>query len=141
MGTDGNDGTIVPLQLTCRFAWHTILRCVIYFSSKSHQKPQQQLALTVGQHHASNAVEEEVLAFTHLKCCKQLDNVFMVAGAVQADLPVNLVLVQLADAAHQVALEHHHLTAALAHGLVHCSTPSTPTKVWQSFATQGDWTT
>lgn len=126
MGSDGKDGTIVPLQLTCQFAWHTILRCVIYLSSKS------------GQHHASNAVEEEVLSFTHLKCCKQLDNVFMVAGAVQADLPVNLVLVQLADAAHQVALEHHHLTAALAHGLVHCSTPSTPTEVWQSFVTQGD---
>jgi hypothetical protein len=30
------------------------------------------------------------------------------------------VLVQLADGRQLVALEHHHLVAALAHGLVHC---------------------
>lgn len=60
---------------------------------------------------------------THLEGCIQLDDVLMGTAAVQADLPVNLVLVELADAAHEVALEHHHLTGALADGLVHCRTP------------------
>lgn len=44
----------------------------------------------------------------------------MVAAAVQADLPVDLVLVQLAYAAHQVAFQHDHLTGALADGFVDC---------------------
>lgn len=57
---------------------------------------------------------------SHLEGCKEIDDVLVVAAAVQPDLPVYLVLVQLAYAAHQVALEHHHLTRALADGLVHC---------------------
>jgi hypothetical protein len=64
----------------------------------------------------------------HLEGCKQVDDVFMVAGAVQADLPVDLVLVQLAYAAHQVALQHDHLTGALADGFVHCKSSTQQTQ-------------
>jgi hypothetical protein len=58
---------------------------------------------------------------SHLEGCKELDDVLVLAAAVQAHLPVNLVLVQLTDAAHQVALEHHCLARPLADGLVHCT--------------------
>jgi len=50
----------------------------------------------------------------------EVDHVFVRQAGVQADLPVNLVLVQGADGAHLVGLEHHHLACALADGLVHC---------------------
>jgi hypothetical protein len=56
----------------------------------------------------------------HLEGCEELYDVLVLAAAVQAHLPVDLVLVQLTDAAHQVALEHHRLARALADGFVHC---------------------
>jgi hypothetical protein len=48
----------------------------------------------------------------------------VVAATVQPYFPVDLVLVELTDAAHQVAFEHNHLTGALADGLVHCNSSS-----------------
>jgi hypothetical protein len=68
----------------------------------------------------STAAAKSTSHAPHLEGCEELDDVLVLAAAVQAHLPVDLVLVQLTDAAHQVALEHHCLARALADGFVHC---------------------
>lgn len=55
-----------------------------------------------------------------LKCCCELHHILMCQGGMEANLPEDLVLVQLADGRQLVTLQHHHFVGAFAHGFVHC---------------------
>jgi hypothetical protein len=46
----------------------------------------------------------------HLECSNEPDDVLMSTCRVQANLAIDLVLVKLTDAAHEVTLEHYNLT-------------------------------